>query len=105
MVLFGMASLRLFVAVVVALMLSSAIASASIPEPIDQTSIAPAQLSWFDTDGSTVQRKNADPNSGQKSTLTVLAVKFSKYDMLFRNVFDNAHSALDGYQMKYKITF
>jgi hypothetical protein len=86
-------------------MISSAIAHASLPEPLDGTRIAPTQVAWFESDAGNVRGSGEVKTDEKNSGMNALAAKFSKYDLLFKNVFDNAHSALDGYQVKYKITF
>jgi hypothetical protein len=88
-------------------------ASASALDPNADMSLGLAQRSWLenlgkalgDSDGKDFA-EGATPKPSGQSGLNALVVKFSKYDVLFRDLIDNAiHGSTDGYLVKYKFVF
>jgi hypothetical protein len=102
MVVLGLFVTRWCAVLAVFVSFSAAAAWASIPEPIDQTSVTSANVGWFDGPSVNAQEQK---DSGQ-NVMNGLVVKFAKYDVLFWDLIGNAaHGATDGYQMKYKFNF
>jgi hypothetical protein len=86
-------------------------ALAGVPDQDDDPHLGLIQRPWLERAGKNLKENGEVVSAGGSvqrapSGMNALVVKFSKYDVLFWDVIDNAaRGGTDGYQFKYKFFF